>query len=189
MAYGKSPEAEEEFEFNLMGDDIIKAKEKAFALCLKLSETSPLKFKEYSALLKKLLGSVGNGIFIEPPFNCSNGKNIHVGSDFLVSSNVTISDEAPVYIGDYCVIGPNTLITTVSHPLSPAQRREHVATAISIKIGNDVMVGANVVILPGITIGNNVIVAAGAVVTRDVPDNCMVGGIPARVMKNLPDDT
>ena len=92
MAYGKSPEAEEEFEFNLMGDDIIKAKEKAFALCLKLSETSPLKFKEYSALLKKLLGSVGNGIFIEPPFNCSNGKNIHVGSDFLVSSNVTISD-------------------------------------------------------------------------------------------------
>ena len=184
MAYGKSPDVEEEFEFNLMGDDIIRAKEKALDLCLRIKETSPLNFKEYTALLKKLLGSVGNGIFIEPPFNCSNGKNIHVGDDFLVSSNVTISDEAPVYIGDYCIIGPNTLITTVSHPLSPAQRREHVATAISIKIGNDVMIGANVVILPGVTIGNRVIVGAGSVVTHDIPDDVVVAGNPAKIIKN-----
>lgn len=172
-----------------MDEDIIKAKEKAMQLCLKINETSPLNFSEYSSLVKKLLGDVGDGIFIQPPFYCDTGKNIHVGTDFLVSSNVTISDTAPVYIGDYCVIGPNTLITTISHPLSPSERREHIATAMAIHIGNDVMIGANCVILPGVTIGNNVIVAAGAVVTKDVPDNCVVGGIPAKVMKKLADDT
>lgn len=87
------------------------------------------------------------------------------------------------------MIGPNTLITTVGHPLSSLGRRNHLAFAKPINIGNDVWIGGNVTILPGGTIGNNVVVAAGAVVTKDVPDNCLVAGIPAKKIKDIIDDT
>jgi len=77
----------------------------------------------------------------------------------------------------------------MGHPLSPMGRRQHLASAQPVTIGNDVWIGGNVTILPGVTIGNNVVVAAGAVVTKDVPDNCVVAGIPARKIKDHADDT
>ena len=86
------------------------------------------------------------------------------------------------------MIGPNTLITTVGHPLSPKARRDYMAKAEPVRIGNDVWIGGNVTILPGLTIGNNVVIAAGAVVTKDVPDNSLVGGIPAKLIKKLDND-
>ena len=86
------------------------------------------------------------------------------------------------------MIGPNTLITTVGHPLSPAGRRKHLGIARPVTIGNDVWIGGNVTILPGVTIGNNVVVGAGAVVTKDVPDNVVVGGVPARIIKEIESD-
>ena len=107
---------------------------------------------------------------------------------FISNYNLTILDIAPVYIGDHVMIGPNTLITTVGHPLSPKSRRQHLAQAKSIKIGNDVWIGGNVTILPGVNIGNNVVIAAGAVVTKDVPDNCVVGGVPAKKIKDIEND-
>lgn len=92
---------------------------------------------------------------------------------------------APVSIGNACLIGPGVMLATVSHPLNVEHRREMLLTAEPIKIGNDVWIGGNASILPGVVIGNNVIVAAGAVVTRNVPDNSMVAGVPARIIKNL----
>ena len=86
------------------------------------------------------------------------------------------------------MIGPGTLITTVGHPLSPMKRRNHAGIAQPVKIGDDVWIGGNCTILPGVTIGNNVVIAAGAVVTKDVPDNCVVCGVPARIMKQIEDD-
>ena len=86
------------------------------------------------------------------------------------------------------MIGPNTLITTVGHPLTPMGRRKHIGIAKPVKIGDDVWIGGNVTILPGITIGNNVVVAAGAVVTKDVPDNTLVGGVPAKAIRKLEND-
>ena len=102
--------------------------------------------------------------------------------------NLTILDIAPVNIGNHVMIGPNVLITTVGHPLSPKERRKHIAVAKPVKIGNDVWIGGNVVILSGVTIGNNVVIAAGAVVTKDVEDNCAVGGIPAKKIKAIEND-
>lgn len=86
------------------------------------------------------------------------------------------------------MIGPNTTITTVGHPLSPKKRREHLAQASEIRIGNDVWLGANVTVLPGVTIGNNVVVGAGAVVSKDIPDNSLALGVPARIVRKLEND-
>lgn len=138
--------------------------------------------------IKDLFGSVGENPEILPGFHCDNGSNIHAGDDFLANYNVTILDIAPVYIGNHVLIGPNTLISTVNHPMTPAGRRKHLGIAKPVRLGDDVWIGGNVTIVPGVTIGRNVIVAAGAVVTKDVPDNVLVGGVPARILKHLEDD-
>ena len=100
--------------------------------------------------LTELFAAVGENSTVLPVFNCDNGKNIHVGKNFLANYNVTILDIAPVVIGDYVMIGPNTLITTVNHPISPMGRRKHLGIAKPVTIGNDVWIGGNVTILPGV---------------------------------------
>ena len=123
-----------------------------------------------------------------PYFSCDDGKSIFIGKNFLANYNVSILDRAPMRIGDYVMIGPHTLIATVNHPISPMGRRKHLSVAKPVTIGNDVWIGGNVTILPGVTIGNNVIVAAGAVVTKDVPDNSLVGGVPAKLIRTIEND-
>lgn len=135
-----------------------------------------------------MLGGVGERVWIAKTFNCDCGKNIFIGNDFTGNFNLTILDIREVYIGNHVMIGPNTLITTVGHPLSPKSRRNYGAFAKPVRIGNDVWIGGNVTILPGITIGNNVVIAAGAVVTKDVPDNSLIGGVPAKLIRKLEND-
>ena len=101
---------------------------------------------------------------------------------------MTILDISNVTMGDNVWIGPNTLITTINHPISPKGRRQHLGISKPVRIGNDVWIGGNCTILPGVTIGNNVVVAAGAVVTKDVPDNCVVGGVPAVKIRDIEND-
>ncbi|MFF1530277.1 sugar O-acetyltransferase [Cellulomonas sp. NPDC058312] len=115
---------------------------------------------------------------LQSPFRCDDGKNIRVGADFLCNYNVTTLDVAPVTIGDHCMIGPNTVISTVGHPLTPQGRRDKLAVATPVTIGDDVWIGANCTILPGVTIGDRVIVAAGAVVSRKIPNDTTVAGVP-----------
>lgn len=138
--------------------------------------------------LSEMLGSVGDNVWIAKTFSCDNGKNIFIGNNFTGNFNLTILDVKEVYIGDNVMIGPNTTITTVGHPLTPKGRREHLAKASAITIGDDVWLGANVTVLPGVTIGNNVVIGAGAVVTKDIPDNSLAVGVPARVIRELEND-
>lgn len=138
--------------------------------------------------IRELFGDVGAEPMVLPTFTCDNGKNLHVGDYFLANYNVTILDIESFYAGNNVWIGPNTLITTINHPLSPKGRREHLGIAKPVRVGNDVWIGGNCTILPGVTIGNNVVVAAGAVVTKDVPDNCVVAGVPARKIKDIEND-
>lgn len=169
-------------------DHVVARKANALRKCKVFNSIDENDYEAQLAAARDLLGSTGKNVYIQPNFNCDNGKNIHVGEDFLTNYNVTILDIAPVYIGDYCMIGPNTLITTVGHPMSPRGRREKKACGRPITIGDDVWIGGNCTILPGVTIGNNVVIGAGAVVTKDIPDNSVAVGIPARVIKTLEDD-
>lgn len=175
-------------EYDFWDDEVNERKLAALDRCQKLNAIPMRNDAERAEAIRALFGSVGANTTVLPMFNCDYGKNIHVGENFLVNYNVTILDIAPVWIGDYVMIGPNTLITTVGHPLSPLGRRKHLGVAKPVRIGNDVWVGWNVTILPGVTIGNNVVIAAGAVVSKDVPDNCAVGGVPAKVLRELEND-
>ena len=135
--------------------------------------------------LSEMLGSVGEDVWIAKRFSCDNGKNIFIGNNFTGNFNLTILDVKEVYIGDNVMIGPNTTITTVGHPITPKGRREHLAQATEIIIGDDVWLGANVTILPGVTIGDNVTIGAGSVVVGDIPSNTVAVGNPCKVIKNL----
>ena len=156
--------------------------------CKRLNETDQKDAEAVEAAIRALFGTVGADPAVLPMFFCDNGRNIHVGDSFLANYNVTILDIAPVHIGDNVMIGPGTLITTVGHPLTPKGRREHLGIAKPVTIGDDVWVGGNVTILPGVTIGSNVVIAAGAVVSHDIPGNCIAGGIPAKIIKEIEND-
>jgi len=156
--------------------------------CQKLESIDVLDHDNKEKAIRELFGSVGKNPNVLPGFICDNGRNIHVGDNFLANYHVTILDCREVYIGDHVMIGPNTLIATVNHPLYPSGRRRHLGIAKPVRIGNDVWIGGNAVILPGVTIGNNCVVAAGAVVTKDVPDNSLVAGVPAKVIRQLDND-
>jgi maltose O-acetyltransferase len=171
--------------YDFLDEEVAKRKEGAVVRCRQFNDADPTDIRTQQAILDELLGSHGEGLNMQQGFHCDYGKNIHVGREFITNYNVTILDIAPVTIGDYCMIGPNTLITTVGHPLDKEGRRKHLGICKPVTIGDDVWIGGNVIILPGVHIGSNVVIGAGAVVTKDVPDNCVVGGIPAKVIKSL----
>ncbi|MBR1496393.1 MAG: sugar O-acetyltransferase [Oscillospiraceae bacterium] len=169
-------------------EEVDALKEKAIIWCRDYNALDPLDFEGQRKMLREHLGKAGDKIWIAKTFNCDNGKNIYIGDNFTGNYNITMLDIREIYIGDNVMIGPNTMITTVNHPLTPMGRRRHLGIAKPVTIGSDVWIGGGCVILPGVTIGNNVVVAAGAVVTKDVPDNCVVGGVPARKIKDIEND-
>lgn len=141
---------------------------------------------ERLAILQHLLGGIGDdALIINQPFYCDYGKQIRLGKRFFANFNFTVLDEAPVTIGDDCFIGPNVSIYTACHSTDPVERNSRREWAEPVVIGNNVWIGGSVTILPGVTIGNNVTVGAGAVVTRDVPDNVVVAGNPAKVIRHI----
>ena len=172
-------------EYDMWDEEIVAMKVGAVHGCKRLNSIDILDKAEKDAAIRDLFGSVGKAPTVLSGFNCDCGKNIHVGDNFLANYNVTILDRGPVHIGDNVLLGPGTVITAVGHPISPKGRREHLSYMKPVTIGDDVWMGANVTVLPGVTIGNNVIVAAGAVVDKDVPDNCIVGGVPAKKIRDI----
>ena len=174
--------------YNVNDPEVDARKLHAVIGCKKLEAIDVTHREEKEAAIRELFGSVGANPNVLPGFRCDYGLNIHVGDEFLANYNVTILDISPVRMGDNVWIGPNTLITSVGHPITPKGRRQHLGISKPVTIGNDVWIGGNCTILPGVTIGSNVVVAAGAVVSKDVPDNCVVGGVPAKVIKEIEND-
>lgn len=174
--------------YSMRDKEVNSQKLQAIAGCKRLNSVDTADHDALEAAIRNLFGKVGKDPFVAPIFNCDSGENIEVGDNFLANYNVTILDIAKVTIGNDVMIGPNTLISTVNHPITPQGRRDHLAVASPVTIGNDVWLGGNVTILPGVTIGNNVVVAAGAVVTKDIADNSLVGGVPAKILREIEND-
>ena len=175
-------------EYDYLDPELSAHKMRAMVLCQRLNAMDIRDSAGREAIIRELLGSVGARPRILAEFHCDNGQNIHVGDDFLANYNVTILDRAPVTVGDSVLIAPGTVITTVNHSLHPGRRRANICTALPVTIGNNVWIGANCTILPGVTIGDDAVIAAGAVVRTDVPPRAIVGGVPARVLKTAEAD-
>lgn len=144
-------------------------------------------FDEISRIVKKLLGKSENA-FINPPFYCDYGSHIEVGKNFFANYNCTIIDVAKVTIGDNCQMAPNVSIYTAGHPLHPVSRNSLYEYGISVTIGDNVWIGGNTVILPGVHIGSNTVIGAGSVVTKDIPDWAVAVGNPCRVVRKITEE-
>lgn len=136
-------------------------------------------------LIKSLFGSTGEDINVEPSFHCDYGENIHVGENFYANFNCVILDVAKVRFGDNCLLAPQVGIYTATHPLDPIERNGGLELGKPITIGDNCWIGGHATINPGVTLGSNVVVASGAVVTRSFGDDVVIGGNPARVIKNI----
>ena len=145
----------------------------------------PERWDEASALLKDLLGATGEHVHIMPPFHCDYGYNIRVGENFFANYNFTVLDIGRVTIGANAQIAPNVSIYTAGHPIHPDSRNSGYEYGIDITIGDNVWIGGNAVILPGVTIGDNAVIGAGSVVTKDIPANVIAAGNPCRVIRAI----
>lgn len=140
--------------------------------------------EKIKTLFSKLIGQEIEGFFgLFPPFNADYGMNIKIGKDVFINSGCCFQDQGGIEIGDGAFIGQQVVIATINHDIYP-DKRGNMQTA-PVKIGKRVWVGAHATILAGVTVGDNAVIAAGAVVTRDVPENSVVGGVPAKIIKYI----
>lgn len=167
------------------GEELFNERQHAKKLCRNFNATTEEQMRERDALLRDLLGTCGANAFVEPSFRCDYGYNIHVGENFYANYDLIILDVCEVRIGHNCMIAPRVSIFTAAHPLDAPTRISGQEFGKPVTIGDNVWIGGHAVINPGVTIGNNVVIAAGAVVTRDVPDDVVVAGVPAKVIRHL----
>lgn len=154
-------------------------------LLFEFNQLLPSKSKEKATILAKLLGNFGPGSYIEPPFRANWGRNTYFGKNVYANFNLSLVDDTTITIMDEVMIGPNVTICTAEHPLGPALRKAKAQYNLPVLIKENVWIGANSIILPGVTIGENSVIGAGSLVTKDIPDNVLAFGSPCRVIKNL----
>ena len=140
--------------------------------------------EELARLMSELMGTEVDGSFgMFPPFYTDCGKNIHLGKNVFINAGCKFQDQGGIYIGDGALIGHNAVLATINHDENPEKRAG--MYLLPIHIGRNVWLGANVTVLPGVTIGDGAIIAAGAVVTKDIPENVIAAGVPAKVIRQV----
>lgn len=169
-------------------DGLAEERLKARKLVQEFNLSEPEDLAKRTELIGRILGKVGKNAYIEPPFRCDYGSNIEIGDDFYANYNCIVLDVAKVTIGNNVMLAPNVAIYTAGHPIHPDSRKSGYEYGIPITIGNNVWIGGNVVVNPGVNIGNNAVIGAGSVVTRDIPDNAIAVGNPCRVVRYVTEE-
>jgi len=163
---------------------IERLREEAFAVKVLLNQmNNSSNPEEITDFLSRILGKKIQDVAVFTPIYINYGKNISIGKNVFINFDCTFLALGGITIEDDVLIGPKVNLITENHPLNPKDRKGLICKSILIK--NNAWIGANATILPGVTIGENAVVAAGAVVSKDVPDNSIVGGIPAKFIKTI----
>ncbi|WP_411132006.1 sugar O-acetyltransferase [Vibrio vulnificus] len=149
------------------------------------NQTRPSEMEKRTAILRDLLAEVGENCYVEPPLRANWGKHTHLGNNVYANFNLTLVDDTHIYIGNSVMIAPNVTIATAGHPIDPELRRKVAQFNIPVHIKDNVWIGANSVVLPGVTIGENSVIGAGSVVTKDIPANVVAVGNPCRVLRPI----
>ena len=168
-------------------DAVMEEQKKCRKILQKLNFADRSDFETLVEIVKELLGKSENA-FINPPFYCDYGKHIEVGKNFFANYNCTIIDVAKVKIGDNCQFAPNVSIYTAGHPVHPVARNSMYEYGIEVTVGDNVWIGGNTVIMPGVNIGSNTVIGAGSVVTKDIPDWVVAAGNPCKVIREITEE-
>lgn len=168
-------------------EEIFRQMQVCRGILQRLNTVDRTDFAAITAIVKELLGK-SDGAVINPPFYCDYGSHIEVGKNFFANYNCTIVDVAKVRIGDNCQMAPNVAIYTAGHPVHPVSRNSAYEYGIEVTIGDNVWIGGNAVIVPGVHIGSNTVIGAGSVVTKDIPDWVIAAGNPCRVIREISEE-
>lgn len=174
-------------ELYLPGDETVTdIQTKKLEMLYDFNQTRPCEMEKRSAMLKKMFAEIGEGCYIEPPFYSNfGGGHCHFGDYVYANFNLTLVDDTHIYVDSYTMFGPNVTVATAGHPIYPALRKAMYQYNMPVRIGRNCWIGANTVILPGITIGDNVVIGAGSVVTKDIPSNVVAVGNPCKILREV----
>jgi maltose O-acetyltransferase len=178
--------------YNSRDPELLQLAHRARALLRRYNVSDSTDSAGRRSLLAELLASVGEDVWIEPPFFCEYGPHIHIGSRSFIHVNAVLLDAAEIRIGDDTLIGPGAQIITATHPLQASARlitgwtrdsgqAPYRTSALPITIGSRVWIGAGTILTPGVSVGDNTVIGAGSVVTRDIPADCVAFGQPCKV--------
>jgi galactoside O-acetyltransferase len=166
-------------------DSIQQEQTRCLEVLFDFNHSRPSETEKREKLMKALFAEVGENCYIEPPLQANWAKHTHLGNHVYANFSLTLVDDTHIYIGDYVMIGPNVTLSTAGHPVEPEMRKKVAQFNIPIHIEENVWIGANSVVLPGITIGKNSVIGAGSIVTKDIPANVVAVGNPCKVMREI----
>ena len=150
------------------------------------NQLKPSQYSEKMKFMKEMFAECGDNCYIELPFRANwGGHHVHFGNGIYANFNLTIVDDGHVYVGDKVMFGPNVTVATASHPIEPTLRARGLQYNKDVYIGENVWIGAGVIIVPGVRIGKNSVIGGGSVVTKDIPDNVVAVGNPCRVLREI----
>lgn len=152
----------------------------------RFNQLMPSQFEEKQKYMLEVFASCGDNCYIELPLRANwGGHHLHLGSNVYINFNLTLVDDGHIFLSDNVMLGPNVTIATANHPIDPELRSMGLQYNKDVYIGENVWIGANVVIVPGVRIGENAVIGAGSVVTKDIPDNTLAVGNPCRVLREV----
>ncbi|MBQ6065646.1 MAG: sugar O-acetyltransferase [Clostridia bacterium] len=152
------------------------------------NQLKPSDFEKKEQYMREVFAECGKNCYIELPFRANwGGHHVHFGSDIYANSNLTLVDDGHIYVGDKVMFGPNVTVATANHPIDPELRLRALQYNRDVYIGENVWIGAGVIIVPGVRIGKNSVIGAGSIVTKDIPENVVAVGNPCRVLRPIGD--
>lgn len=150
------------------------------------NQIRPTELDKRARMLKEMFAEIGENCYIEPPLHANfGGAHVHFGKNVYANFGLTLVDDTHIYVGDYTMLGPNVVIATAGHPILPELREKAYQYNMPVRIGRNCWIGADAILLPGVTIGDNVVVGAGSVVTKDLPSGVVAVGNPCRVLREV----